>query len=110
MDNVKIRLRQARKFYDSKEYEKSLEIYEQLFKKSPDEFDMGSRISYSWAIYQVHVKKFADEDELFDAVDLITDLVPQIDLNKAKTCPYTFSIMRVLDFLYKKQDSLKVHL
>ena len=103
-NNVNIGLRQARQFYDSKKYDESLEIYNQLFSKFPDEFDMGSRISYSWAIYQVHVKKFTDEDELFDAVDLITELVPQADLNRVNTCPYTFSVMKVLDFLYKKQE------
>jgi tetratricopeptide (TPR) repeat protein len=102
--NVKTQLNQAIKLYDSKKYEKSLEIYEQLFNNSSDEFDFNSRISYCWAIYQVHVKNFEDEDELFDAVDFITDLIPQADLNQVNTCPYTFSVMKILDFLYKKGE------
>ena len=105
MDNdIRNQLKEARKLYDSKKYDESLEMYEELFNESPEEFDLNSRISYCWAIYQVHVKNFVDEDELFEAVDFITDLIPQADLNEVNTCPYTFSVMRVLDFLYKRQE------
>ena len=61
-------------------------------------------ISYCWAIYQVQVKNFADVNELFEAAELITELVPQADLNYKNTCPYTFSVMNVLDLLYSQRE------
>ena len=97
-------LKQARKEYDSKNYAESLKIYERIFQKFPDIFNLNDLISYCWAIYQVHVKQFADEDELFDATERICNLIPQADLNNAKTCPYAFSVMRVLDYLYKEHQ------
>lgn len=102
--NVNTQLKHAKKLYDSKKYEESLNLYELIFNENPDEFKLHDRISYSWAIYQAHVKGFADENELFDATDFITDLIPQADLNRSNTCPYTFSVFRVLDYLYEEKE------
>lgn len=102
--NIKSNLKQAKKEYDSKNYSESLGIYEQIFDKSPEIFKLGDLISYCWAIYQVHVKQFVDEMELFEAVETITELIPQFDLNKVNTCPYTFSVFKVLDFLYNQKE------
>lgn len=102
--NIKIQLRQAKKLYDSKKYEEALDLYEQLFNENSNDFDMNSKISYCWAIYQVHVKNFSDIDELYDSVEFICDLIPQADLNSVNTCPYTFSVFKVLDYLYNKKE------
>ncbi|WP_295113393.1 tetratricopeptide repeat protein [uncultured Methanobrevibacter sp.] len=99
-----VNLNNAKKLYSQKKYEESLEIYENLFEKDPDSFTKENLISYSWAIYQVHVKNFKDEDELFDATDLITELIPQSDLNRTKICPYTFSVFKVLEYLMDKKE------
>ena len=99
-----VNLNDAKKLYSQKKYEESLEIYEELFAKDPDSFTKQNLISYSWAIYQVHVKNFSNEDELFDAVDLITELIPQADLNRTKICPYTFSVFKVLEYLMDKRE------
>lgn len=96
--------KQAQKLYGSCKYEESLNLYEQLFDENPKEFNMRELISYCWAIYQCRVKNFTDENELFDATELITELIPQADLNYSNTCPYTFSVMKVLDFLYGKKE------
>lgn len=103
-NNLKIQLKEAKKLYDSKKYDESLILYEELFSENPDEFKRNDLISYSWAIYQSCVKKFSDEDELFDAVEFITELIPQEDLNYRRTCPYTFSVFFILDYLYDKKE------
>ena len=103
-NDIKIQLRQAKKLYDSKKYEESLNLYEQLFNKNENDFTKRDLISYCWAIYQCHVKNFADENEIFEAVELITNLIPQSDLNHVNTCPYTFSVMKILDLLYEKNE------
>ena len=102
--DIKIQLKEAKKLYDSHKYEKSLELYEQLFKTNPKEFTRNELISYCWAIYMVHVMNFKDEDELFDATDFICDLIPQGDLNYRNTCPYAFSVFRVLDYLHDENQ------
>lgn len=98
-NNINVQIKEAKKLYNSKKYEESLNLYEKLFNENPDEFRINELISYSWAIYQVHVKNFKSEDELFDAADLITELIPQSDLNSVNTCPYAFSVMEVLKYL-----------
>lgn len=103
-EDIKIQLKQAKKLYDSKNYEESLELFEKLFNENPDEFGLDFRISYCWAIYQVHVKQFKDIDELYDNVEFITDLVPQADLNVANTCPYTFSVFKAADYMYNQKE------
>ena len=90
--------------YDSKKYYESLELYEKLFCENSGDFDFNSKISYCWAIYQVRVKNFNDIDELYDSVEFITELIPQADLNIVNTCPYTFSVFKVLDVLYKQKE------
>ena len=102
--NNSSQLKQAKKLYDSSKYEESLDLYEQLFNENPDDFNIGDLISYCWAIYQCQVKNFTDENELFEATELITELIPQADLNYSNTYPYTFSVMKVLDLLYGKNE------
>ena len=103
-DNVKNQFKEARKLYDLKKYEESLNLYEQLYNENIDDFDLNSKISYCWSIYQVKVKNFTDIDELYDSVEFISELIPQADLNMVNTCPYTFSVFKVLDVLYKKEE------
>lgn len=102
--DIKLDLKQAKKEYDSNNYTESLKLYEQLFSNFSELFNLGDLISYCWAIYQVHVKQFTEESELFEAVDTITELISQVDLTKVNTCPYTFSIFKVLDLLYKEKE------
>ena len=58
-------IKYAKKLYDSKKYDESLELYEELFNQNPNMFNRNDLISYCWAIYQVHIKNSQDEDELF---------------------------------------------
>ena len=103
-NNINDKFREAKNLYDSQNYEESLKIYEQLFNENPDAFSKYNLISYCWAIYKVHVKDVKDEDEIIDAVEIITDLTSQTDLNESRTCPYTFSIFELLKVLNNKNE------
>lgn len=46
-NNLKIQLKEAKKLYDSKKYDESLILYEELFSENPDEFKRNDLISYS---------------------------------------------------------------
>jgi tetratricopeptide (TPR) repeat protein len=51
------------------------------------------------------VKNPDDETDLFEAVDSITELLAQEDLSKKDgVCAYTMSMMKLLDYLYKRND------
>ena len=104
-ENIKKDLDQAKKNYQSKKYEDAKDIYESLYIEHPEAFTIWDKRFYSWALYQLHVKKPEDQTELFEAVDLITQLVPQEDLSeKDGVCAYTMSMMKLLDYLYKNKD------
>lgn len=102
--DINIKLKETRKLYDSKKYVESLNSYEELFNDYSEQFKRSDLISYCWAIYQTRVKNFSDENELFEAVELITTLVPQADLNYKRTCPYTFSVFALLDYLFEEKN------
>ncbi len=106
--DINVQLKEAKKLYSSKKYEESLNLYEKLYAENPDEFNSYQLISYCWAIYQVHVKNFKSEDELYDNADLITELIPQADMNSVNTCPYSFSIMEVLKHLDNEKQYYEI--
>lgn len=104
-ENIKKDLDQAKKNYQSKKYEDAKEIYESLYMEHPEAFTIWDKRFYSWALYQLHVKNPQDETDLFEAVDLITQLVDQEDQSKKDgVCAYTMSMMKLLDYLYKNDD------
>lgn len=94
----------AKSLYKDKKYEESLTIYEKNYSENPEEFNEWDRIFYSWALYQSYVKDSEDEDKLYEAAELVTELVKQDDLNKKPVCPYTFTVFKVLDLLYSEND------
>ena len=95
---------EAKKLYKSKEYDKAFDIYETLFSQYSDVFTKWDKIFYSWTIYQLKVKNQEDEVELFENVELITELIPQADLNKSPVCAYTLSVFKVLNYLKNRED------
>ena len=104
-ENIKKDLDQAKKNYQSKKYEEAKDLYESLYIDHPEAFTIWDKRFYSWALYQLYVKNPEDETELFEAVDTITQLVPQEDLSKKDgACAYTLSMMKLLDYLYKNND------
>lgn len=104
-ENIKKDLAQAKKNYQSKKYEDAKDIYQSLYIEHPEAFSIWDKRFYSWALYQLYVKNPDDETDLFEAVDLITQLVAQEDLSKNDgICAYTMSMMKLLDYLYKNSD------
>ena len=104
-ENIKKDLAQAKKNYQSKKYEDAKDLYESLYMDHPEAFTIWDKRFYSWALYQLYVKNPEDETDLFEAVDTITQLVPQEDLSqKDGVCAYTLSMMKLLDHLYKNKD------
>lgn len=102
--DIKTQLIKAKELYNSQKYQESLELFEELYNQNEEAFTRNDLISYCWAIYKVKVKNFQDEDELLDAADFICDLIPQANLNFKNTCPYTFSVFKILDLLYKRNE------
>jgi len=103
-DDITNDLNTARQLYMNKDYEDSLSLYEKSFSRSPDEFTKTHRTFYAWAIYQCRIKRFKSDDEFYSSALLITELVDQQDLSKAKACPYTFAVFRVFDRLAAEND------
>ena len=104
-EDTKKDLAQAKKNYQSKKYEDAKEIYESVYIDHPEAFTIWDKRFYSWALYQLYVKTPEDETDLFEAVDLITQLIPQEDHSKKDgVCAYTMSMVKLLDYLYKNND------
>lgn len=104
-EDIKKDLAQAKKNYQSKKYADAKDIYETIYSEKPEAFTIWDKRFYSWALYQLYVKTPEDETDLFEAVNLITKLLPQEDHSKKDgVCAYTMSVMKLLDYLYKKND------
>ena len=104
-EDVKKDLAQAKKNYQDKNYEDAKNLYETLYTEKPEAFTLWDKRFYSWALYQLYVKNPEDETELFEAVDLITELLGQENHSKKDgVCAYTLSMMKLLDYLYKQND------
>ena len=104
-DDIKKQLAQAKKNYQNKDYEGAKDLYETLYNQKPESFTIWDKRFYSWALYQLYVKNPDDETSLLEAVDMITELVAQEDHSqKDGVCAYTMSVMKLLDYLYKKHD------
>ena len=104
MDETRKELAKAKKLYQSKKYEESIEIYEKEYLKKPEKFTIWDKRFYSWAIYHLHIKNFESEGELIESVELVTQLIPQANLNKDPVCAYTFSVFKIMDFYYNSKE------
>ncbi|WP_405264456.1 cold shock domain-containing protein [Methanobrevibacter sp.] len=82
----------------------ALEIYEKCYKEHPEEFSFNQKNDYAWTIYKTRIAFFSDEDELFENVEFITELVEQRNFNKSGSCVYTSSIFKVLNHLKSQND------
>ena len=99
--NVRRQLLEAKKQYKAKNYQKSYELYSEIY--SP-QFDNSSKYSYAWAIYQAKVKNFESEEELLSDAEMITQLTHQNDLNKTQLCVYTMAVLKVIRTLYENGE------
>ncbi len=104
-EDIKKTLIQAKKLYQNKKYKESKDLYESIYEDNQEAFDIWDKRFYCWALYQTYIKNPADKTELIEAVDLITQLLPQENLSKKEgVCGYTLSMMKLLDYLYRNND------
>ena len=101
---IRKNLSQAKKLYQSNKFKEALTIYEECYLENPEVFTRWNKIFYTWSLYRIYIKNPEDEDKLFESAKVVTELVKQEDLNKNDTCPYTFSVFKVLDYLYSDND------
>ena len=104
MDETRKELAKAKKLYQSKKYDESIDIYEKEYDENPDKFTIWDKRFYSWAIYHLNIKNFESEDELMESALKVTELIPQADLNKDPVCAYTFSVFKVMDYYYNSKE------
>ncbi|MBE6507896.1 MAG: cold shock domain-containing protein [Methanobrevibacter sp.] len=102
--NIRKDLAQANRLVFLRKDIEAIGIYEKYYKENPEVFTKKDRISYAWAIYRTHIKDNKDEYELFDYAEFITEITNQADLSKVSTCPYTFSVFKVMKKLKKEND------
>lgn len=100
-------LKNASRLKNLGNYSQAVELYDKLYRESPDEFQLRDRMNYAWSIYRCSVQNSKDEADLFQSVEFITSIVPQLDLNiraNANSCAYTSSVFRVLTVLKNDND------
>ena len=74
----------------------ALELYEKLYQQNPEGFNYRQKVDYAWTIIKVRMKDLTNQDELIEAANYITQLLPQADLKTTKSCPYTTAVFKVL--------------
>lgn len=104
MNEIQKDLKNANELKFKGNYRESLEIYDKHFKLNPEAFKYKDRNDYAWTIYKVHVQNFKKGNDLYRYCELITQLVPQKDLNTDKNCIYTLAVFKVLKQLDKDKD------
>lgn len=104
---IKKQLEQAKKAYQNKDYETSNELYSKLYEEYGEDFTEWDNRFYSWALYQCYVKNPQSRDDLVDAGEKITTISNQTDLSKKDgPCAYTFTVLKIMDFLDDDGDSV----
>ena len=104
-ENIREDLELAKKNYRSKNYKEAEKIYKFHYNEHPDQLNIWDRRFYSWSLYYLYVKNPIDENDLFDAMELITTLVKQTNMSKKDgICAYTLSMMTFMRYLDREKD------
>lgn len=77
----------------------AVKFYKKAYNENPDDFTINQRFDFAWSIYKTGVVYYKSEEELFSEALLITELVPQRDLNSEYNCVYTSAVFKVLNYL-----------
>lgn len=101
---IRKELNKATRLYKAKKREEAFEIYDRLYKESPDDFRHWDRIRYCWTIYYKHIRDSFDEDELVEYCEMVTEIVEQEDINESPVCVYTQCVFKILVFYKKDGD------
>ena len=107
MDAVtKEKLKLAQRFKKENKIDEAEEIYREYWETSQEDFSEFDKTTFSWILYNKYIKNNEDVDEIVEATELITELKKQEDQSKEMKypCPYTLSVIKVLEYLNKNND------
>ena len=105
MKNAREELDKAQKCSKQREDLEAIEIFGKVYKENPELLDETDKLLYAWSLYRSKTQNFETEEELIDSVDIITQITEQKDFsNKSGACPYTLSVMRILEYFKDKND------
>ena len=82
----------------------ALKYFEKAYSQNPEAFTFKQKTDFGWTIYQVKIKNFKNEDELIESADFITRMLAQKDLNTNRSCVYTSSVFKVLQYFKERKD------
>ncbi|MDR3292129.1 MAG: hypothetical protein LBT10_08295 [Methanobrevibacter sp.] len=95
---------EAKEEYKKKNYEKAVELYEQLYNDYPEDSDNWDSILYGWSLYYVYIKNI-DNEKVEDVVELITNLTKQENKStKDRACVFTLSVLKIIDYSFKSNN------
>lgn len=100
---TKEKLKLAQRFKKEKKYDESKEIYDEYFKKDPEILTAWDRKTYAWDIYYLYIQNPTDSEEMFENLELLSEIATQEDQRKNDKYPdpYTLSFLKSLDYLNK---------
>ena len=105
LENFNKKLEEAKKLKNRGKFANALKIFEECYKTFPENFKYVDKENYAWTIYFVHLKRFRNEKDFFNSVNLIINLVEQKNLRKLDlSCVYASTIFKVLSKLKGKRD------
>lgn len=100
---TKEKLKLAQRFKKEKKYAESKEIYDAYFEETPEVLSAWDKKTYAWDIYYLYLQNPTDKEEIFENLDLMSEIITQEDQseNDKYPCPYTLSYLKALEFLNK---------
>lgn len=103
---IKEKLKLAQRFKKENKTEEAEEIYREYWETSQEEFSEFDKTTFSWILYNKYIKNNEDLDDILEAAELITELKKQEDQSEDSKypCPYTLSVIKVLENLNKNND------
>ena len=107
MDAVtKEKLKLAQRFKKENKIDEAEEIYREFWEKTPEGFSEFDKTSFSWLLYNKYIKNNENLDEITENAELITEVKKQQNQSKDSKypCPYTLTVLRVLELLNKNND------
>ncbi len=107
MDAVtKEKLKLAQRFKKENKIDEAEDIYREYWETSPEDFSEFDKTTFSWILYNKYIKNNEDLDEILENAELITEVKKQQDQSSDSKypCPYTLSVIKVLENLNSNND------
>lgn len=111
MDAVtKEKLKLAQRFKRENKIDESEEIYREFWQTNAEDFSEFDKTTFAWILYNKYIKNNEDLDEILETAELICEVKTQQDQSEDSKypCPYTLTIIKVLEALNKNNDFAEV--